>query len=125
MKSINEIQKVILTEKGYSFPDFKCMRSENIELTLDGIKYHKTLHGSKKWLNNCKCQVDKEEMKSFFSELYEFVRNAAECGPTDDDCEHMVLFTYNDYHEELFWGWTGDSKESLSGKIWSFVNLHM
>jgi len=124
MKSINNIEKVIMTERLYRFPDWKCMRSDNVELSLEGIKSYRTLSGSKKHVSPYKVEVEGAQMKSFFSELYEFVRNATECGPTEDDCEHKVRFIYSDCHEEIFWGWTGSSKETLTSKIWAFVNLH-
>ncbi len=124
MKSINNIQKIIMTKRVYSFPDCKCMRSDNVELSLEGIKGYRTLNGSKKHVSPYKVEVEEAEMKAFFSDLYEFVRNATECGYTVDDCERKVRFIYSDYHEEIFWGWTGNEKENLTGKIWEFVNLH-
>ena len=124
MKSINKIQKVVMTERLFRFPDFKCMRSDNIELTLDGIKRYRTVAGSKKHVDKYSASVEKVEMKKFFDELYDFVRNATDCGATEDDCEHKVRFIYNDCHEEIFWGWTGTANESLTGKIWSFIQLH-
>ncbi|WP_028236478.1 hypothetical protein [Pseudobutyrivibrio sp. MD2005] len=124
MKSINKIQKVVMTERLYRFPDFKCIRSDHIELSLDGIKTYRTFAGSKKHVDKYSESVEKDEMKEFFAELYDFVRNATDCGLTIDDCEHKVRFIYNDWHEEIFLGWTGTAKENLTGKIWSFIESH-
>lgn len=124
MKNINVIQRVKVIEKHFDVVRLETGNAWCEELTLDGITTYHIDRGSRKRLDVAKIPVDKEEMKSFFAELYEFVRNASDEGITIDDCSHEVQITYSEFHKEIFQGWTGTSNESLIGKIHGFVSLH-
>ena len=122
--TINRIESVKLTEQIFDLKKMRPGRTLCIELTEGEICTYHTEYKKRKRLGVSKTLVNPEEMKVFFEELYDFVRNAESNCITIDDCAHKVVFSYGALHSETFWGETIKGRESLLGKIHGFVNSH-
>lgn len=122
--TINRIESVKLTEQIFDLKKMRPGRTLCIELTEGEICTYHTEYKKRKRLGVSKTLVNPEEMKVFFEELYDFVRNAENSYLTIDDCCHKVTFFYGPMHREIFVGDTVRGDESLLGKIHGFVNSH-
>ena len=122
--TINRIESVKLTEQIFDLRKMRPGRTLCIELTEGEICTYHTEYKKRKRLGVSKTLVNPEEMKVFFEELYDFVRNAENSYLTIDDCCHKVTFFYGPMHREIFVGDTVRGDESLLGKIHGFVNSH-
>ena len=123
-KTINNIIAVKVAEQIFDVERLQPGITWVTELSEEGICTYHTEYKSRKKLGIIKTPVSKQEMRTFFKELYDFARSAEECCLTIDDCSHKVTFFYSPMHKEIFEGETCKGHESLTGKIEGFVNLH-
>lgn len=107
-----------------SFMPLSEQRTEFIEFNEDGITTSYKERGKRKILGINHTPLSKYEMRGFFGEIYDFIRNAtAEELYTDDvNCEVEII--YSPAHREFLDGHTLRGNEILIEKIESFVTDH-
>lgn len=100
---VNEISAITVTDKHFDYETME--RNANIwvtELLPDKIKVYRKLKGSKKPIFKDEVTVDEGEMKNFFCQVFDFVRNADYEDILIDDTDHRTVIFYNIYHKEVF-----------------------
>ena len=122
--TINEIIGVTVAEQMFDVETLRPGRTWVTELSEEGIVTYYTEYKSRKKINVVKTEVPVQDMRSFFKELYDFVRSAEECFITIDDCSRRVTFIYGPMHKEIFEGETTNGGRSLTGIIEDFVDKH-
>ena len=89
--TINEIIGVKVAEQIFDVEKLQPGRTWVTELSEEGIVTYYTEYKSRKKINVVKTEVPVQDMRSFFKELYDFVRSAEECFiPMDELLLYLV-----------------------------------
>ena len=123
-KTMNEIIQIKYVEKFFSPEIMDILDTWYVEFKQDGIvSYHKK-YKSRKREDTIKVAVSSEEMKSFFSELYKFVRTADYNTEIVDDCSHTTTIFYSYGHREIIEGCPFRGEEQMLSLIWGLLAKH-
>jgi len=122
MTNINEIKAIKV--KIEHFIPLSDQKTEFIEFNLDGVTTSYKERGKRKVLDIMPTFLDRDEMKSFFEEIYDFIRNASEEDLLTDDLNCEVEIIYSPAHREILDGNTLRGTELLIDKLQKFVDDH-
>ena len=120
---INEISYIRLTDKHFNYETMEA--NANIwvtELFPDKIRVYRKIKGQKEKLFKDEVNVQCEEMKVFFNQIYDFVRTAEYSGILIDDADHEIVIRYNTFHKEIILNNLYRGKDSLLRMISEFVD---
>lgn len=120
----NDIHFVWLTEQIFNVELFQPGNTMVTEFNEDGIVTYYTEYKSRKRKDVIKIAVDRNQMQTFFDDLYMFVRNADESSTPVDDCSYKLTLYYNNCHKEIFEGDTTSGGKSMLGMLYRFVEAH-
>ena len=123
-ETINQIEAVKVVNQLFDVEIMQPGISWVTELYEDCIVTYNCEFKSLRRLGVSRTPVSKDEMRRFFTELYEFARTAESSCDLVDDCSHKVTYIYNPYHKEVFEGGIIRGDELLENKIEEFVNRH-
>ena len=121
MGNINKIRGIKAKIEHY---DKNGIFTEFIEMNEDFIATYRKNKGSRKILGLSQTPITKSEMKSFFNEIYDFVRTASEEDDWFGDTKYEVELIYSGFHSETLRGITKKGNEVLFEKLIDFVNEH-
>ena len=123
-KTMNEIIQVKYVEEFFSPEIMDVLDTWCVEFNQDGIvSYHKK-YKSRKREDVIKVAVPCKEMKSFFSELYKFVRTADCNKDIIDDCSHTTTIIYSYGHKEIIEGCPFRGDEQMLSLILGLLAKH-
>ena len=123
-KTMNEIIQIKYVEKFFSPEIMDIVDTWSVELNQDGIvSYHKK-YKSRKREEVIKVAIPCKEMKSFFSELYKFVRTADYNTDIIDDCSHTTTIIYSYGHKEIIEGCPFRGDEQMLSLILGLLAKH-
>ena len=123
-KTMNEIYQIKLDEAFFSTEVMDITETWHAELNETSIRTYKTMKGSRKRRDKAEVKVPYQDMKSFFNEMYEFVRTADGCAELVDDCIHKVTIMYYGGHREIIEGCAFKDDEQMIPLIYSFISEH-
>jgi len=122
MKNINDIVAVKVTI--VRFMSLSVQRTEYMDFNLDGVTTYFKEKGKRKLFEFEETSIEKAQMKSFFKEIYDFVRGATDEDLLTDDQKCEVDIIYSMAHREILDGNTLRGTELLIDKLQKFVDDH-
>ena len=123
-KIMNEIYQIKLDESFFSPDLMDIVETWHAVLNEDSIMTYKTKKGSRKRYDKFEVKVPYKEMKSFFKELYEFVRTADGCVELVDDCSRKLTIVYYGDHKETIEGCAIKDDKMMLSLIYSLREDH-